>query len=66
MTLLEKKAMNRCDITGCQEEAVKVQWFTRGIGRQDGHLCDEHRDELWNTLGPLCAANEAAIIIGEK
>ncbi len=44
----------KCEITGCgRNDAIRVIWFTKGIGRQFGKLCGECRLELYSQVNPF-------------
>lgn len=58
--------MNICECNPCvlkDVEAIKVKWFTKGIGRQEAYLCENHRMELFEMIKGLLALNEAYFII---
>ena len=50
--------MTECAVDHCSNQATAIhQWGSDRLPFQEAALCQKHADELWDTLGPLCAIN---------
>ena len=51
---------NKCTFSGCANDPIaKFNWGTDSLGLQKAKLCQQHADELWETLNPLLQTNDA-------